>query len=277
MALFRFDRPIGNFLLLWPTWWALWLAGDGSPAWLNVVVFTLGVLVMRAAGCAINDFADRRIDPHVKRTKTRPLADGRLQAHHALIGFLAMMSIALGLVLLTNPLTVILAFVGAGLASLYPFTKRYTDFPQVVLGAAFGWAVPMAFAAETGSVPALAWLVFSATLIWTTAYDTLYGMVDRDDDLKIGVRSTAILFGDADRLIVGVLQGTFLLAMMLVGQRGELGWPYWLGLAVAGALLAYQQWLIRERRRDNCFKAFLNNNWVGAAIFAGLLLAYWLT
>ena len=271
MALFRLDRPIGNFLLLWPTWWALWLAGEGSPSIKNVLVFTLGVIVMRAAGCAINDFADRRIDPHVKRTRSRPLADGRLQAKHALIGFFSLLAVAFGLVLLTNTLTIMLAFAGAGLAALYPFTKRYTHFPQVVLGAAFGWAVPMAFAAETGNVPQLAWLLFFATLLWTTAYDTLYGMVDRDDDIKIGVRSTAILFGDADRLIVGLLQASFLLAMALLGGQAELGWPYWASLLAAAGLFAWQQWLIRDRSREGCFQAFLNNNWVGGMIFLGLI------
>ena len=272
--LMRLDRPIGIWLLLWPTLWALWLAAAGLPDLPILVVFVLGVVVMRSAGCVINDFADRRIDPHVARTRERPLAAGRVSSREALALFGLLMAIALVLVLFLNRLAILLALGGAVLATLYPFTKRYTHLPQVVLGAAFAWAVPMAFAAQAGEVPRLAWLLFTATLLWTTAYDTMYAMVDREDDLRIGVRSTAILFGDMDRLAIAILQGLVLFAMVLVGDAAGLGPWYHLGLLGAAALAGYEQFLIRGREPSACFRAFLNNHWFGAAIFAGLALDY---
>lgn len=272
--LMRIHRPIGTFLLLWPTWWALWIAGQGHPDAKVFVVFTLGVFVMRAAGCVINDFADRKIDAHVKRTLDRPLATGKVSAREALLLFAALLAMAFALVLTMNRLTVQLSFIGAGLAALYPFTKRWTHLPQPVLGAAFGWAIPMAFAAQLGAVPPVAWLVFIANVLWSTMYDTQYAMVDRDDDLKIGVKSTAILFGEQDRLIIGLLQLTVLFNLYLVGRQVEFGAAYHWGLVFCAVTFAWQQWLIRARRRDDCFRAFLNNNWSGLFVFAGIALDY---
>jgi 4-hydroxybenzoate polyprenyltransferase len=272
--LMRLHRPIGSLLLLWPTLWALWIAGRGRPDWLVLVVFVLGVLVMRSAGCVINDYADRRVDPHVKRTQDRPLAAGRVAPGEALSLFVVLCLVAFSLVLLMNPLTIWLSLGGVALAALYPFMKRYTYLPQVVLGAAFGWAIPMAFAAQTGHVPAMAWLLFATNILWATAYDTMYAMVDRDDDLKIGVKSTAILLGDMDRAIVGVIQAMVLFALVLVGHKLHLSAYYYLGLVAAAALCGYQQYLIRDRDRSACLRAFLNNNWFGAAVFAGLVVHY---
>ena len=274
IQLMRLDRPVGTLLLLWPTLWAVWIAGQGSPSLRTVIVFTLGVIVMRAAGCVINDFADRNIDGQVKRTEGRPLATGALSGKQALMLFCALGAIAFVLVLFLNTFTILLSFGALALAVLYPFMKRYTHLPQVVLGAAFSWAIPMAFAAETDSLPAIAWLLYTANLLWTVAYDTEYAMVDRDDDLKIGVKSTAILFGEMDRLMIGALQGMTLFALWLLGRQLEFG-GFWLtGLAVAAGLFVYQHWLMRERSRDGCFQAFLNNQWVGLAVFAGLLMDY---
>ncbi len=274
IQLMRLDRPVGTLLLLWPTLWAVWIAGQGSPSVRTVIVFTLGVIVMRAAGCVINDFADRNIDGRVKRTEGRPLATGALSGKQALMLFAALAAVAFVLVLFLNTFTILLSFGGLALAVLYPFMKRYTHLPQVVLGAAFSWAIPMAFAAETDSLPAIAWLLYTANLLWTVAYDTEYAMVDRDDDLKIGVKSTAILFGEMDRLMIGALQGMALFALWLLGRQLGFG-GFWLaGLVVAAGLFAYQHWLMRERSRDGCFQAFLNNQWVGLAVFAGLLVDY---
>ena len=270
--LMRLHRPIGIFLLLWPALWALWIAGEGSPDPLVVFVFVAGVVLMRSAGCVINDYADRDFDPHVARTRERPIAAGCVKPKEALILFAVLCLLALGLVLLMNSLTIWLSLVGALLAVTYPFMKRYTHLPQVYLGAAFGWAVPMAFAAQTGEVPRVGWLLFVATILWATAYDTMYGMVDREDDLKIGVKSTAILFGDSDRLIIAIIQVVLLLALVLAGQAAGLGIYYYFGLLLATTLLVYQQYLIRERRPAACFKAFLNNNWFGAAVFGGIVL-----
>lgn len=275
--LMRLHRPIGTFLLLWPTWWALWIAGDGHPDAKVFVVFTLGVFVMRAAGCVINDFADRNIDGRVKRTKDRPLATGKVSAREALVLFFILLAVAFALVLTMNRLTIWLSFVGAGLAALYPFTKRWTYLPQPVLGAAFGWAIPMAFAAQLGEIPPVAWLIFIANVLWSTAYDTQYAMVDRDDDLKIGVKSTAILFGDQDRLIIGLLQLTILFNLFLVGRQVELSAAYYWGLVFCAITFAWQQWLTRDRKREDCFRAFLNNNWSGLFVFAGLALSYTLS
>jgi len=273
LVLMRLDRPVGALLLLWPTWWALWLAADDFPPWGALVIFTLGVFAMRSAGCAINDFADRKLDPQVARTAGRPIASGRVSPREALLVFGALLAFAFVLVLFTNPLTIKLSFAGAALAAIYPFTKRWTYLPQVVLGAAFGWSIPMAFAAVTHTVPPLGWLLFLGNILWSVIYDTEYAMVDRDDDLKAGAKSTAILFGDADLPILGMLIGTFLLAMLFVGQRAQLPWPYWLGLLAAAGLFGYQLWLIRRRARDACLAAFRHNNWVGLALWIGIVLA----
>lgn len=269
----RIDRPIGSFLLLWPTCWALWLAGEGHPALSNLLVFTLGVFLMRSAGCVINDYADRHWDGQVSRTRLRPLPTGRVKPKEALLLFAALLIAAFLLVLFfTNPLTLSLAFAGALLAVIYPFMKRHTHLPQVFLGAAFGWAIPMAWAAEAGELSRLTWLLFIANLLWTVAYDTLYAMVDREDDRVAGIKSTAILFGDADRIMIGGLQALVLVILLLIGQQAHLGIFWLLGICLMAASFAYQQYLIRGRDRDACFAAFLNNNWAGFAVFAGLFL-----
>lgn len=272
LRLCRIDRPIGYLLLLWPTWWGLWAAAGGPPPLAILVVFTLGVVVMRSAGCVINDYADRWLDPQVQRTRGRPLAAGEVSPRQALALFVGLMLVALVLVLFLNALTVKLAVVGAVLAASYPFLKRYTSLPQVYLGVAFGWAIPMAFAAIQGEVPRLAWLLFLANILWATAYDTLYAMVDRDDDLRAGARSTAILFGDLDLVAVGILQGTFLFAMALVGQRLDLGTPMHLALALGVLLVAAQLWRARRRDREGCFAAFRDNHWLGLVLFLGLAI-----
>ncbi len=274
VRLMRVDRPIGTFLLLWPTLWALWLAGEGHPDAKVFTVFVIGVFVMRAAGCVINDFADRNIDGHVKRTRERPLATGAIRPWEALLLFALLGLTAFGLVLTMNTLTIKLAFVGIFLAASYPFMKRYTYLPQAYLGIAFGWAAPMVWAAQTGGLSELAWLVFIAVILWALAYDTIYGMVDRDDDLKIGVKSAAILFGELDRLIIGLIQLALLLTLYLIGQQAELGGTYLWGMAFGAANILWQQVLIFRRRRDDCFRAFLSNNWFGFFIFAGILLDY---
>jgi 4-hydroxybenzoate polyprenyltransferase len=272
--LMRFHRPIGILLLLWPTLWALWIAGAGDPRVTVVLVFLAGVVLMRAAGCVINDYADRKLDPHVRRTRERPIATGAVTPREALALFAVLVSLAFLLVLTMNRLTVLLSFVGAALAATYPFMKRHTWLPQPYLGAAFGWAVPMAFAAQTGAVPPMAWLMFVVVVIWATIYDTQYAMVDRDDDIRIGVKSTAILFGDSDRTILAVLQVVMLLGLVLVGTRAELGGWYALSLLVVVICFLRQQWLIRHRDPEGCFRAFLNHNWVGLAVFAGIALEY---
>ena len=270
----RLDRPIGNFLLLWPTLWALWLAAGGLPDLDVLVVFILGVLVMRAAGCVINDYADRDFDRHVKRTRERPLTTGAVSEREALLLFAALCLTAFGLVLLMNRLTILLSFVGVAIAATYPFMKRYTHLPQIHLGAAFGWAVPMAFAAQTGTVPSIAWWVFAATVVWATIYDTQYAMVDRDDDIKIGIRSTAILFGRHDRLIIGILQLTLTGLLLWIGLQAALGVWWFVGVVVGVGFFIWQQWLIRHRERADCFRAFLNNNIYGGVIFLGLVLQF---
>ncbi|MEO0423644.1 MAG: 4-hydroxybenzoate octaprenyltransferase [Pseudomonadota bacterium] len=274
LRLIRFDRPIGTLLVLWPTLWGLWLASEGEPDPLVFAVFMAGVFLMRSAGCAINDFADRRIDGHVARTQGRPLATGELTASTALWTAVVLTLIAFGLVLLMNPLTIALSVVAAFLAGSYPFTKRITHLPQFYLGVAFGWAVPMAFAAQTGQVPALAWIVFAAVVLWAAAYDTMYAMVDREDDLAIGVKSTAVLFGRFDVLIVTALLcaviGVLLAAGVLAGRGG---WFYG-GMAVAAGQALYQVRLIRSRDPQPCFKAFLSNDAFGRFVFIGLALDY---
>ncbi|MBK5970420.1 MULTISPECIES: 4-hydroxybenzoate octaprenyltransferase [Thiorhodovibrio] len=272
--LVRLHRPIGIFLLMWPALWALWIAGDGQPPWGVVAIFVLGVVLMRSAGCAINDYADRDFDGHVMRTRARPLAAGAIGPSEALGVFLVLCLLAFALVLMLNWQTVALSFVALGLAVIYPFMKRYTHLPQVFLGAAFGWAVPMAFMAINGSIPGFAWLIFVAAVVWALIYDTQYAMVDREDDLKIGIKSTAILFGRYDLLVVGLLQLVMLAILLAVGLAAGLGSAYFAGLAVAAALAVYQQWLIRGREPKRCFQAFLNNNYYGMAVFAGVAIDY---
>ncbi|XQF89667.1 4-hydroxybenzoate octaprenyltransferase [Pseudoalteromonas espejiana] len=277
IQLMRVDKPIGTLLLLWPTYWALWLANSGMPSLLNFIVFTLGVIVMRSAGCVINDFADRKIDGSVKRTAGRPLATGQVSAGEALSLFILLIAIAFFLVLLLGINTILLSFGALALAFCYPFMKRYTQLPQVVLGAAFGWAIPMAYMASIDSLPIQAWLLFIANICWTVAYDTMYAMVDRDDDLKIGVKSTAILFGKYDRHIIFLLNANFIALLALIGLSNQLGFAFAAGLLVAIGLLAYQQVIIHRRAREACFKAFLNNHYVGLVIFIGLLFSFPIT
>jgi 4-hydroxybenzoate polyprenyltransferase len=272
--LMRLNRPIGIFLLLWPALWALLIAGEGRPQPEIVLIFIVGVILMRSAGCVINDFADREIDRYVTRTRNRPLTAGRVSPGEAKLLFILLCLMAFALVLLLNTLTIMLSIVAVLLAGTYPFMKRVTHLPQVYLGAAFGWAVPMAFAAVTDSVPPLGWLMFTATVLWATVYDTMYAMVDRDDDIVLGVKSTAILFGDADRQIIGVLQVMLLICLVMIGHQAGLGWFYYGSLVIAALLALYQQGLIRYREREGCFRAFLNNNWFGAVIFTGILLDY---
>ena len=274
IQLMRLDRPIGTLLLLWPTLGAVWIAGAGTPSLTVIVVFFLGVVIMRAAGCVINDFADRDFDGDVERTQGRPLATGALSAKQALALFCGLGLLAFGLVLFLNELTFWLSFGGLGLAVLYPFTKRFTFMPQLFLGAAFSWAIPMAFAAETGEVPEIAWLLYVANVLWTVAYDTEYAMCDREDDLKLGIKSTAILFGDADRLMIGLLQALTLLALIMVGHRLDFNWPWYAGLVGMALSFAYQHSLIRYRERWPSFHAFLNNHWAGACVFIGLYFQY---
>jgi len=268
----RLNRPVGIGLLLWPTLWALWVAADGIPSAGHLLIFILGVVLTRSAGCVINDWVDRDFDGHVQRTEHRPLPEGRIRPKEALILAAALLALAFILLLFTNLLTMLLAPVAVALAALYPFTKRLTHLPQLFLGAAFSWAIIMAFAAETDSVPAVAWLLFVANLLWTVAYDTEYAMVDRPWDLKVGIKSTAILFGELDRLMIGILQGAFLLTLLLLGDRLEYGIAYFLGIAVATVVLAWQQWLIRGRDLDACFRAFRSNNAVGIAVLVGLIV-----
>jgi 4-hydroxybenzoate polyprenyltransferase len=274
IQLMRLDKPIGIYLLLWPTLWALWIAAKGVPSMTLLLIFVAGVILMRSAGCVINDYADRNFDGHVKRTEARPLASGKVQPRAALMLFGLLLALSFALVLLTNSYTVWLSFGGVALAACYPLMKRYTYYPQVVLGAAFSWGMPMAFSAQTGELPATLWLLYLANLLWTVAYDTYYAMVDRDDDLQIGVKSTAILFGDADRLIIGCLQGLALLCLVLAGARFELGAYYYTGLTVAAGCFVWQLWSTREREPQACFAAFLHNHWAGLAIFLGIVADY---
>lgn len=270
----RMDRPVGAMLLLWPTLWALWIAGEGRPSLHLVLVFVCGVFLARSAGCVLNDVADRGFDPHVQRTRLRPLARGDVSPGEALRVAGILLGFAFLLVLTTNRLTILLSFVALLLAALYPYMKRHTYLPQFILGLAFSWSIPMAFAAQAGTVPQVAWLLFIANLLWTVVFDTIYAMVDREDDLRIGIKSTAILFDDADRLMIGLVQAMFMLVLIIVGWRLELGLPYAASLAVATALMAYHQYLIRDRSPQMCLQAFHHNNWVGFVIFAGLALAY---
>jgi 4-hydroxybenzoate polyprenyltransferase len=271
----RFDRPIGTWLLLWPALWALWIAGAGRPDQKVLIVFALGVVVMRAAGCVINDFADRDIDPHVKRTRERPLAARRVSPVEALVLFVVLSAAALWLVTRLNIFTVKLAIIGAALTVSYPLVKRFFPLPQLYLGISFGgWSVPMAFAAQRDSLPRIAWVLYIAAIVWAVVYDTIYAMVDREDDLTIGVKSSAILFADMDRFLIGALQAMMLFALVLAGRDMNFGGWYYAGLVAAGLLFLYQQWLIRAREPAACLRAFLNNNYVGMVVFIGILLQY---
>jgi 4-hydroxybenzoate polyprenyltransferase len=270
----RMDKPIGTYLLLWPTYWALWIASDGWPSFHLLVVFTLGVFIMRSAGCVINDLADRKVDGKVERTKNRPLVSGMMTSQTAINLFGVLIGMALGLVLTLSWPTIYLSVVALALAALYPFMKRYTQLPQVILGAAFSWGMIMAFAEAQGEIPAVAWLLFSANLLWTVAYDTMYAMVDRDDDLKIGVKSTAILFGQHDKRIIGFLQLMVIALLWTVGDILAFGWPYQLSLVAAAAMFSYQQMIIVNRDREACLNAFLHNHWVGMIVFIGIMIEY---
>lgn len=270
----RMDKPIGTYLLLWPTYWALWIASDGWPNLFLLIVFSLGVFVMRSAGCVINDIADMKVDSKVERTKNRPLVSGLISKEEAVSLFGLLIGIALGLVLTLSWPTIYLSVVALLLAASYPFMKRYTHLPQVVLGAAFSWGMIMAFSEAQGEIPMIAWLLFLANVLWTIAYDTMYAMVDRNDDIKIGVKSTAILFGDNDKRIIGFMQLLVLGLLFTVGDILAFGWPYQLSLVIAAGLFSYQQLLISNRDREWCFKAFLNNHWVGMVVFIGIFVEY---
>jgi 4-hydroxybenzoate polyprenyltransferase len=271
----RFNRPVGTWLLLWPALWALWIAGEGQPNQKVLIVFVLGVIVMRAAGCVINDYADRDIDPHVRRTRDRPIAARRVSPVEALVLFGALLAIALYLVTFLDLLTIKLAFIGAALTVSYPFVKRFFPMPQLYLGISFGgWSVPMAFAAVTGKLPRVAWVLYIAAVIWAAIYDTIYAMIDREDDLRIGVKSSAILFADMDKALIFVMQAMMIFALVLAGQNMHFGQWYYAGLSAAGLLFLYQQWLIRDRNPAGCLRAFLNNQYVGMVIFVGILLQY---
>lgn len=272
--LMRIDKPIGSLLLLWPTLWALWIAAQGFPDWDILLVFGSGVFLMRSAGCVINDFADRNIDGFVERTKLRPLPSGRASSRDAIVLFLALALAAFLLVLTQNRLTIELSLAGILLAICYPFMKRITHLPQFILGVAFSWAIPMAYAAQANQLPAVVWLLFVINILWTVAYDTLYAMVDREDDLKIGVKSTAILFAQQDKLIVALLQLSCLLLLLLLGWIEALGWIYFTGIFIVLALFIKQQVMIKERDKKACFNAFLDNNYVGFTVFIALLLSY---
>ncbi len=270
----RMDKPIGTYLLLWPTFWALWIAADGFPDFRLLVIFSLGVFVMRSAGCVINDFADRKVDGQVKRTENRPLVSGQMTSEQALMLFGFLIGIAFFLVAQLSWLTMQLSIVALALAASYPFMKRFTHLPQVVLGAAFSWGMIMAFSEIEGRVPTVAWLLFFANLVWTIAYDTIYAMVDRDDDKRIGVKSTAILFGQYDKKIIGFLQLLTLSLLLTVGEMMAFGWPYQLSLVIGAGIFCYQQMLIINRDRDACFKAFLNNHVFGLVVFLGIFIEY---
>jgi 4-hydroxybenzoate polyprenyltransferase len=272
--LIRLDRPIGTFLLLWPTLWGLWIAAEGFPAPNVFIVFVLGVFLMRSAGCVLNDIADRRFDPLVSRTRTRPLAAGKVSSVEALMVAGSLIFIAFLLVLTMNELTIQLAFVAVILVGIYPFMKRFTYLPQFFLGLTFGWSIPMAFAAQTNAIPQIAWLLLIANILWSVTYDTMYAMVDREEDLKIGVKSTAILFDDADRVIIAIIQALVLITLIIIGRQAELGLSYFISLGIAACFFLYQLRLIWKREPKQCLRAFLNNNWFGLTIFIGLFLDY---
>lgn len=272
--LMRVDKPIGVWLLLWPTLWALWLAGQGTPDQSLFLIFVMGVIVMRSAGCVLNDYVDRNIDPYVERTRTRPIASGAVAPLEALILFAALSLVAIGLATMLNSPAQMLAIVAGALTVAYPFVKRFVSIPQFILGAAFGWAVPMAFAAQTGETPELAWLVFGTAMIWAVIYDTFYAMVDRDDDLRLGVKSTAILFGEVDLFVISGLQLLMFIALLFIGYHAELSAWYYASVVVAGLMMAYHLWLARDRQPAGCFAAFLHNHYIGMVVFIGIVLHY---
>jgi len=274
LLLIRLNKPIGIFLLLWPTLWALWLAAEGFPNHKILIVFLFGVFLMRSAGCILNDIADKDFDKFVARTKNRPLASNKLSSIEAFIFASCLILAAFLLVLTTNTLTVQLSFIALILAGIYPFLKRYTYLPQIFLGLAFGWSIPMAFAATITSIPKIAWLLLIVNILWTVVYDTIYAMVDREDDLKIGIKSTAILFDDADRFIIGIIQALVLIALIVVGKQASLNLPYYLSIAFGCILFIYQSYLIKDREPKKCMQAFMNNNWFGLVIFIGLFINY---
>jgi 4-hydroxybenzoate polyprenyltransferase len=273
-VLTRLNKPIGTFLLLWPTLWALWIASEGLPSLHLLLVFTLGTLLTRSAGCIMNDYADRDFDGHVERTKDRPLATGEVSNKEALLLTIFLLLIAFLLVLTTNKLTIMLSFLAIPIALIYPYMKRYTYLPQFFLGIAFSMGIPMAFAAQSGTVPVIVWLIFIANLLWTVVFDTIYAMVDRKHDLQVGIKSTAILFDDADKTIIGIIQILVLIVLWMVASRLELNWPFYVALFIAAGFSIYQQYLIKDRVPAKCFQAFLNNNWFGATIFLGIALSY---
>ena len=275
IKLARLDKPIGILLLLWPTLWALWIAGHGQPSLKIVVIFILGTFFMRSAGCVVNDFADKKYDKNVTRTQTRPLASGTLKSRHAVWVFLTLIGCSFLLVSQTNELTLTLAVIGVFLASTYPYAKRFTYLPQLHLGLAFGWAIPMSFAAQISALPRECWTIFIVTIIWALIYDTEYAMVDRDDDLKIGVKSTAILFGEDDRLIIGLLQILMIFGLFMVGNVASLHWQFYLSIVVSALIFCHQQLQLKERTRNAYFKAFTSNNYVGFAIFIGISANYY--
>lgn len=272
--LMRMDRPIGTWLLLWPTFWAIWIAGQGDPEARIVVVFALGVFIMRSAGCVINDYADRKIDKHIARTKNRPITSGKVSPREALGLFAACVLLAFILVLFLNLYSILLSIVALLLAAIYPFMKRFTHYPQIVLGMAFSWAIPMAFAAQLNHIPVVAWILYAVTILWIISYDTMYAMADREEDLQIGVKSTAIIFADNDKLFIGVLQVFFILGMVSVAWLLQAGIFFYLGILAAAGFSIYHQNLIRNREPKACFQAFLNNNWLGMMIFIGIFLDY---
>jgi 4-hydroxybenzoate polyprenyltransferase len=272
LELMRFNKPVGTLLLLWPTLWALWIAADGFPSIAVLIIFVLGVIVMRAAGCVINDYADRKVDGGVARTRNRPLVDGRIDPQEALILFGGLCFSAFFLVLMTNRLTIALSFGGVAIATIYPFVKRYSHLPQVVLGAAWAWSIPMAYAAQTGTLVKEIWVLYFAVVLWTVAFDTFYAMVDRKDDVKVGIKSTAILFGDLDLFWIGVLQALTLLGLVVTGDAFKLGMIYFSGVLAVGLLFIYQQIIARHRQPEACFKAFRNNQWVGVVLFIAIVV-----
>ena len=274
LLLIRLNRPIGIFLLLWPTLWGLWIASEGFPNTKILVVFLFGIFLMRSAGCILNDIIDKDFDKFVSRTQNRPLASDKLSSIEAFIVAISLIFIAFLLVLTTNTLTVQLSFIAIILAGTYPFLKRHTYLPQFFLGLTFGWSIPMAFAATTNSIPKIAWLLLIANILWAVVYDTIYAMIDREDDLKIGIKSTAILFDDADRFIIGLIQSLVLIALIVIGQQASLNTIYYFSLIIGGGLFLYQSYLIRNRDPKKCMQAFLNNNWFGLVVFIGLFINY---
>jgi 4-hydroxybenzoate polyprenyltransferase len=274
--LIRLDKPIGTLLLLWPTLWALWLCSRGHPDWSVVVIFVVGTVLMRSAGCAINDYADRDFDGKVERTRKRPLASGQIRPIEALTVALVLILVSFALVVQLNQLTIKLSIVAVVIAAIYPFTKRFFAVPQAVLGLAFGFGIPMAFAAHTNHVPWQAWMLLLANVFWALAYDTEYALVDREDDLKVGIRTSALTFGRFDVFAIMMCQGLFLLTMLWVGRLFRLGWHFNVGIGVAAVLIAFQYGMIRDRKPSDCFRAFKQNNWIGAVLFAGIFASFYL-